>query len=551
MFTKDGCGTEGEPVGRPEKPLAPGADPVGRLAHELRVLRSRAGSPSYQTMAKVAGFSATTLSRAASGKRLPSWEVVKAYVRACGADFEAWEPRWQEADAAVAGAVREQGADSPPYPGLARFEPDDQHLFFGRKQTVEQLERLMCDHAVVMLSGPSGSGKSSLLRAGLGPRLREMLAHSSRPAVVDVLTPGSRPATTHERLLIPADHEPDAWVLVDQFEEIFTVCQDRAERDRFVDLLLAARERGGRLRVLIAVRADFHQRCAEHRGLADVLSTAALRLGPMTADELRDAVVRPAAAAGVLVERELTARLVDEVAGESGGLPVLAHTLRETWRRRRTRTLTLATYAAAGGVGGVIASTAEEVFADLTAEQAHTAHSLLLRMVEPGRGAPDTLRRLGWDELREWTDSSVVLERLACARLLTLDEEGVRLAHRSLITCWPRLAGWLDEDRERLRQHRRLAEAARIWSEYGRDPADLYRGTQLARSVELFPGFARDRALAGPERQFLTASIEANEAEQQAAVRTARRIRLLVVLLAVVLAIMLVVALVAVHRLTR
>ncbi len=244
-------------MGRPEKPLTSGADPVGQLAHELRVLRRKAGSPPYQTMAKVAGFSATTLSRAASGKRLPSWEIVKAYVRACGADFEEWEPRWKEADAAVAGAVREQGADSPPYPGLARFEQDDQHLFFGRKRSVEELERLMGDHPVVVLSGPSGSGKSSLLRAGLVPRLRELLAHSSRPAVVHVLTPGARPATTHERLLIPADDEPDAWVLVDQFEEIFTRCRDRAERDRFVDLLLAARERDGRLRVLIAVRADF------------------------------------------------------------------------------------------------------------------------------------------------------------------------------------------------------------------------------------------------------------------------------------------------------
>ena len=427
---------------------------------------------------------------------------------------------------------------------------DDVWKRYGTVTALEGASLRVACGSTLGLVGPNGAGKSSLLRAGLVPRLREMPAHGSRPAVVDVLTPGSRPATTHERLLIPADDEPDAWVLVDQFEEIFTLCRDRAERDRFVDLLLTARERDGRLRVLIAVRADFQQRCAEHRGLAEVLSTAALRLGPMTADELRDAVVRPAAAAGVLVERELTARLVDEVISEPGGLPVLSHTLRETWRRRRTRTLTLAAYEAVGGAGGAIASMAEEIFADLTAEQAYAAHSLLLRMVEPGRSAPDTLRSLGWDELMECTDCSVVLERLACARLLTLDEDGVRLAHRSLITCWPRLADWLDEDRERLRHHRRLAEAAHIWSEYGRDPADLYRGTQLARSVELFPGFARDRALAGTERQFLTASIEANEAEKRAAVRTARRIRLLAVLL-VVLAMMLVVALVAVHRLTR
>lgn len=536
-------------MGRPEKPLASDADPVGQLAHELRVLRRRAGSPPYQTMAKAAGFSATTLSRAASGKRLPSWEVVKGYVRACGADFEEWEPRWKEADAAVADAMREQGAASPPYPGLARFEPDDQHLFFGRKRTVEKLERLMRDHAVVVLSGPSGSGKSSLLRAGLVPWLRETLAHGGRPTVLDVLTPGARPATTHERLLTRADDEPDAWVLVDQFEEVFTLCRDHTERDRFVDLLVAACERDRRLRVLVAVRADFHQRCVEHRGLADA---AALRLGPMTADELRDAVVRPAAEVGVLVERELTARLVDEVIGEPGGLPVLSHTLRETWRRRRTRTLTLATYEAIGGVGGVIASTAEKVFGGLSAEHADAARALLLRMVEPGRRTPDTLRRLGWDELREWPDSTVpiVLERLAWARLLTLDEKGIRLAHRSLITCWPRFADWLEKDRDRLCHHRRLTEAARTWSEYGRDPADLYRGTHLARSVELFPGFASGRALTTTENQFLTASIEADEAEKQVAIRTARRIRLLVVLLSAVL-VVLAVGLVAVYRLTQ
>lgn len=331
--------------------------------------------------------------------------------------------------------------------------------------------------------------------------------------MLDVLTPGTRPAATDERLLNPADDEPDAWVVVDQFNEVFTLCRDRADRDRFIDFLLAARERDRRLWVLIAVRADFHRRCAEHRGLADVLSGAALRLGPMAANELRDAVVRPAAAVGVLVERKLTARLVDEVIGEPGGLPVLSHTLWETWRRRRTRTLTLATYESIGGVGRAIASTAENVFGDLTADQAHAARALLSRMVDLRRGVPDTLRRLCWEELRAWPDSSVpgVLERLTRARLLTIDEDGIQLAHKSLITCRPRLADWLEEDRERLCHHRRLTEAARTWSESGHDPGDLYRGTHLLRSVELFPCFARDRALTTTERQFLTASIEAEE----------------------------------------
>ncbi len=536
-----------------------------QLAHGLRELRRAAGSPSYQAMAGTAGCSATTLSRAAGGGRLPSLDVLRGYVRACGGDIEEWETRWKEAEAAGTAAVPEATGDatSAPYRGLARFEPADRQLFFGRDRVTEELSGLVRDHRLAVLFGASGSGKSSLLRAGLIPVLQERAGRhdgdGGRPTALRILTPGARPAATYGHLLAPAEGEPESWVVVDQFEEAFTLCQDQAERARFIDLLLAARDPGSRLRVLIAVRADFYPRCLEHRGLADALRGAALALGPMTADELREAVVKPAATAGLLVERELTARLVDEILDEPGALPMLSHVLLETWRRRRGRMLGLAAYEAAGGVRGAIAATAEEVYGTLDPEERAAARRLLLRMVEPG-GEPagphgqelggttaDTRRPLSGTELDEWADPVVpgVVEQLAGARLFTVDEDGVQLTHEALISCWPRLAGWLEEDREHLRQHRRLAEAARAWLEADRDPGTLWRGTRLDLARE---AFAHDTALTAAERDFLAAALEARDAEHRTAARAARRSRLLLTMLSAVVAVALAVGMVAVTQ---
>ncbi|TCR16897.1 helix-turn-helix domain-containing protein [Streptomyces sp. BK205] len=249
-------------MGRPERPLDPAAGPVARLAHELRELRKAAGSPSYRKMAEASAFSATTLSQAAAGERLPSLAVVRGYVQACGGDPDAWEPRWKDADAEVAGEVRDDAEDVVPYRGLARFEPADQGLFFGRSRLTDDLLQLVCGHRFAAMFGASGSGKSSLLRAGLIPRLQKEITGRGRPAVLRVLTPGDRPAATYGHLLTPGPDEPESWVVVDQFEEVFTLCRDRAERARFIDLLLAARDPDSRLRVLIAVRADFYPAAA-------------------------------------------------------------------------------------------------------------------------------------------------------------------------------------------------------------------------------------------------------------------------------------------------
>ncbi|MFF7762963.1 nSTAND1 domain-containing NTPase [Streptomyces griseorubiginosus] len=534
-------------MGRPERPLDPAAGPVARLAHELRELRKAAGSPSYRKMAEAAAFSATTLSQAAAGERLPSLAVVRGYVQACGGDPDAWEPRWKDADAEVAGEVRDDAEDVVPYRGLARFEPADQGLFFGRSRLTEDLLQLVCGHRFAAMFGASGSGKSSLLRAGLIPRLQKEITGRGRPAVLRVLTPGDRPAATYGHLLTPGPDEPESWVVVDQFEEVFTLCRDRAERARFIDLLLAARDPDSRLRVLIAVRADFYPRCGEHRALADTLCGAGLLVGPMTAEELREAVVKPAQEVGLLVERELTARIVEEVLDAPGGLPMLSHALLETWRRRKGRVLTLTAYQAAGGVRGAIAASAEEAYGQLTEEQADAARRLLLRMVEPGQGTPDTRRPLSRAESQEWAcpHVPVVVERLARARLLTVDEEAVQLAHEALITSWPRLRGWIEESREQLRHHRRLTEAARVWLEHDRDSGALYRGTRLDRVTELFPDQEHDLSLTAPERDFLTAALAVREAERRTAARAARRARAAVGVLSAVLAVALITGLAA------
>ncbi|MFG2777642.1 hypothetical protein ACGFY7_07220 [Streptomyces prunicolor] len=537
-------------MGRPERPVDPEAGAVQRLAHELRELRAACGGPSYRTMARHAHYSAATLAQAAGGERLPSLAVVRAYAQACGGDPGEWEVRWKAAVEGERAAVREEGADEPPYRGLVRFEPGDEELFFGRERLVGELLELVYEHRLAMVFGASGSGKSSLLRAGLIPRLRRRVQEEGCAAVLRVLTPGATPAATHGHLLAPGDGEPDSWVVVDQFEEIFTLCRDQEERARFIELLLAAREPRSRLRVVIAVRADFYARCAEHRGLVDASREAHLLVGPMDAAELREAVVRPAAAAGLLVERELTARIIDEVVERPGALPMLSHALLETWHRRHGRTLTMAAYDAAGGVCGAIAATAERLYDSLSPAQARTARRVLLRLVEPGQGTTDTRRPVRRAELED-SDPELceVVERLAHARLLTVDADCVELAHEALINSWPRLHSWVEEDRERLRHHRSLTQAAQTWEELGRDTGTLYRGNRLAHAEELFTA-GLSPELNRLERDFLAAALDARAHEHRTAARTAHRTRRLIVSLSGAVALSLLTGLVAwqLHR---
>ncbi|WP_234342500.1 helix-turn-helix domain-containing protein [Streptomyces sp. NRRL B-3648] len=505
-----------------------------RFAFGLRKLRAEAGGVTYRVLAARAGYSVTTLSQAAAGEQLPTLPVALAYVRACGGDASVWEARWKEAteEAAASGpAATDSGAEAP-YKGLARFETVDHDRFFGRDRLTADLFGLLRHRRFAAVFGPSGSGKSSLLRAGLVPALQHTREAGLRPAAIRILTPGERPAGTHAHVIAPTVTEAadgqagaDTFLIVDQFEEVFTRCQDPEERVRFLRLLSASCRPESRLRVLIAVRADFYGHCAEHRELTDVLRDAHLLISPMSRDELREAIVKPATLAGLTVERALTTRLIEEVTDAPGGLPLLSHVLLETWRRRRGKTLTLTGYEAAGGLAGAIAHTAEDVYSCLTRDQADTAHRLLLRLVTPGDGTPDTRRSAVREELYDvgGADTFHVLDVLTGARLLTVDDGIVDLAHETLLTAWPRLRGWIRQERGRLRLRHKLTEAARAWQEVRRDPGALFRGTRLAMAEEEFGERRAD--LTQLENAFLTASIAAREQERAAAARTMRRLR--------------------------
>lgn len=524
-------------MGRREKPLDPAAGAAPRLAYELRKLRGEAGGPTYRAMAERVGFSAPTLSAAASGERVPTLPVLLAYVRACGGDEADWGRRWRAAtaDAAEEAEAVEEVAASP-YKGLARFEPDDRDTYFGRGELVAELAAAIARHRIVALVGGSGSGKSSLLRAGLVPALRTEEDPRRRPAVVRVITPSDRPDPS---LLAPdAVQQGDTIVLIDQFEELFTLCHDDSARARFVDALLAARAPESRLRVVIAVRADFYGRCAEHGPLADALRSATLLVGPMTSAQLREAIIGPAQRDRLIVERALTARIIADVERQPGSLPLMAHTLLEVWRRRRGKTLTEQAYDAIGGVRGAIAHTAEAVYARFTDEQAAVARRLLLRLVSPGDGTQDTRRPVERSELPPALFESAVLEELVRARLLTIDGTTVDLSHEALLTAWPRLRGWIEADRERLRLHRALTEAAHAWEALDRDPGALFQGVRLSAAREAFGNPDKgehERAngeLTALEGDFHLASLAAHEQALRTRTRGARRRRALISALA-------------------
>lgn len=550
---------------RRERPLNTEDGPLTEFAAGLRRLRRKAGNPPYRTLAELAHYSISTLSSAASGQRLPTLAVTLAYVRACDGDVEEWRKRWRKAAELLGDAYPESGPKTedgpvPPYAGLRAFREQDADWFFGRERLLEELvERLERQRFVVVI-GASGSGKSSLLRAGLVPRLK---AAAATTAVV--LTPGARPleecavwlgtmagltpgALYRElredpknlgrvvRQIIArsgsahGNNDGELVLVVDQFEEAFTLCQDTTERDLFIEALISATsDADGRCRVALGIRADFYAHCTRHAPLVEAMRDAQVPVGPMSLDELRRAVMRPAQRAGLTVEGALLATLIAQAHGQAGVLPLLSHALLQTWRRRRGTALTLHAFEAAGGLEGALARTAEEFYQELDPGRRKLARQVFVRLTALGDGTEDTRRPARLEELvglaghgegnGDGGEVRAVLDLAAGARLLTLDRERVELAHEALIRCWPRLHGWLTEDREATRTARRLTDAAQAWEALGREPGALYRGTRLALAAGL------DRmAMSVPEREFLDAGLAAQAAEH-AAVRRRTRFR--------------------------
>ncbi len=379
-----------------------------------------------------------------------------------------------------------------PYRGLLAFEADDRRFFFGRETVVAEIVERLAPGRLLAVVGASGSGKSSVLRAGVVPG-------AGRP--VSLLTPGAEP-------VLDAPDEAGRLVVVDQFEELFTLCEDADRRQAFIDDLL-----GLRGAVVIGVRADVYGRLSTHSELARAVAANQVLLGAMTAEELERAVTEPARLAGLKLEPGLVELVLRDVAAEPGALPLLSHALRATWERRDGRTLTVEGYRESGGVASAIARTADAVVDALPEAQRELTRGVFLRMTELGEGIEDTRRRVTIDELVpvSATPESVneLLQRLADARLITLDEGSAQVAHEALIREWPRLRGWLDEDRTGMRIHRELSHAARLWDAGGRESSDLYRGARLAAAREL------PAELNATERAFVEASVHESGRERR------------------------------------
>jgi WD40 repeat protein/DNA-binding SARP family transcriptional activator len=456
----------------------------------------------------------------------------------------------------------------PPYKGLLYFEEADAGLFFGRELLPARLVARLLEERFLILLGASGSGKSSIVRAGLIPAIKcdENLADDSAPLdngngqYIQVITPTAQPLESlaftltriSESAIAPArfqedlEREPHSFLksishmlpkgerfvlIVDQFEELFTLCHDPFEREAFVDHLLTAvsGESAAEILVVLVLRADFYAHCARYDSLRRALVEHQEYLGPMSAEELRRAIEEPARRNGWELEPGLADLILAEIGDEPGRLPLLSHALLETWNRRSGKTLTLKGYTESGGVRGAISRTAENVYQKLSLDQREISRNIFLHLTEVGEDTADTRRRVIRHELLNQKEDGAriqeVLNILAEARLVTLGKDTIEVAHEALIRTWGRLRTWLDDSRDELRQRRTLTVVAHEWATAGREASYLAAGARLSQFEVLVTN--SDIELNQMERTYLDASLAARDRQQtQERARIAHEARL-------------------------
>ena len=426
-------------------------------------------------------------------------------------------------------------AGANPYKGLRAFREADAADFHGRAELVSRLVAAVDADPFVAVVGPSGSGKSSLVHAGVVPEFRR------RGALVVSMVPGTEPlaeleaalrrvattgdaATMHARLL-----QPDGLVavaadlvaagervvlVVDQFEELWTLVDSDAVRDRFAELLVRAAEPQDTLRVIVTLRADLYDRPLQHAGIGPVVSDATFAVTPMTSSELQDAIVAPAERVGVRFEPGLVATMIGDVVSRPGALPLLQFTLAELYERRMNATVTASAYVELGGIGGALAGRAEQLYVEMNAAEQADVHTVS----SPNSSLRATTATICGgatsDELAG-VDPAVI-ERYRINRLLVTDhhpitrEPTIEVAHEALLREWPRLRDWIDEDRDTIRVRRAITQAADDWVAHERDESILYRGPRLSAAHEV----ATRLPLAATERSFLEASDELADRER-------------------------------------
>jgi len=433
----------------------------------------------------------------------------------------------------LAAEQRPTRTDVCPYRGLVAFDEADARWFFGREEATREIlgtvAGALANGKPAILVGPSGVGKSSLVHAALLPALAQDALPDSAGWPVLTMTPTADPGAELARQArkVPSTGAERIVLVIDQFEELFTLCGDEAERAAFVSVLsgIAAT---GRALVVLAMRADFYDRCLNHPELLDALRHNQATVGPMTGAQLRAAISRPAELAGLTLEPGLVDVLLAEVGPNA--LPLLSHALLATWQEREGTTLSVAGYRRTGGIGNAVAETAERAYAALPPQTRDAARALLLHLVRVGEQEQDS-RRLGdraalHRQLPDPDHVESAVAALAAARLLTVDAETVTIAHEALLQAWPRLHDWIESDRSGLRLHQQLREAAESWDREQRHASLLYRGPRLDLVSDWASGH-RGR-LGEVEQDFLDAAIAQRDAGRLAARRRTRRLRRLV-----------------------
>ena len=427
----------------------------------------------------------------------------------------------------------------PPYKGLAYFDfnEEDPKYFYGRKLLTKQLVEKVCQSNFLAVLGASGSGKSSVVRAGLLHELKlgEMLPGSERWKIYEPFTPGEHPLESLERLidvkadqlkaLVKATPADRVVLVVDQLEEVFTLCRDEGERQQFFDCLLGAIEQlKNKFCLVLVMRADFQGKCSEQEygGLAAKIDQNLVRVMPMSQDELEEAIIKPGDRVGLEIERELVNQIIEDVSGSPGDLPLMQYTLTKLWEQRTLGRLTINDYTRLGGVKEALEKHANEVYKSLSTEEKLIAKQIFLELTHLGEGTEDTRRQVFQEYLfiqrRSPELVEKVVQRLAEEKLVVTGEqefEGksvgvVNIAHEALIRNWDLLGKWLKENREALLRKQNIEEAAKDWRENRSQGGEAYlmQGTRLAAAEDYLQRYAETFPLTGLAQEFVQRSIK-------------------------------------------
>ena len=458
-----------------------------------------------------------------------------------------------------------------PYKGLQPFQESDTENFFGREELIERLlDRFKeggVDSRFLAVVGPSGIGKSSVVKAGVIPALRQGKLAGSENWFITEVTPSSSPLDQLTASLtqiasiggVPIrsllDKSEDALIsvlneilgetaqvvlVVDQFEELFTLAPED-ERRIFLELIMTALESERRkLIVIVTLRADFYDRPLMYPEFGDLLRRRTEIVLPLNKSQLREVVEEPTKNVGLEFDEGLVDEIVAEVSEQPSALPLLQYALHELFTARRGRKLTREAYEALGGVSGAMTKRADELLHQLSQESQKTARQMFLRLVALGEGTEDTRRRVRRVELLSVDDAERmkgVIETFGKYRLLTFDNDPesrtptVEIAHEALIRNWLRLREWLDDNRANLRLQRQLATSVNSWIGSGKDRSFLATGGRLAQ-LEVLMSEKSDLSLTETERDYLAASQQLEERNA----RLARAFIGFLVVIAIVLA---------------